>query len=174
MAKLSIKKGDNVLVTAGVDNGKIAEVLECFPQEGKVTVKGVHMITKHNKPRSAQDKGGIVKKEGKIDASNVMIVCSSCGKATRVAHGKNEKGEKVRLCKKCGASLDSGVKKPAEKKPAKANKETAPVAEKETKAKKPSTVKASTAKKTTTAVKTTKSANTVKKSPSTTKKIGGK
>ncbi len=172
MARLSIKKGDNVLVTAGIDSGKVAEVLECFPEEGKVTVKGVHMITKHNKPRSAQDKGGIVKKEGKIDASNVSIVCPACGKATRVAHGKNDKGEKVRLCKKCGASLDSGVKKPTEKKAPKAEKveKTEPAVEKkEEKAKKPAT-----SRKSSTAVKTTKSVSTVKKNPSTTKKIGGK
>ena len=119
MSKLNIKKGDTVLVTAGKENGKVSTVLECFPEEGKATVRGLNIITKHNKPKSAQDKGGIVKKEGKIDASNLMVVCPVCGKATRVKMGVNEKGEKVRLCKHCGAPLDSGVKKVQEKKSSK-------------------------------------------------------
>lgn len=107
MAKLNVKRGDNVVVLTGKENGKKGTVLECFPTEGKVTVKGLNMIVKHNKPRSAQDKGGIVKKEGKIDCSNVMIVCPNCDKATRVKMDINAKGDKVRVCKKCGASLDA-------------------------------------------------------------------
>ena len=105
MAKLNIKKGDTVVVIAGKDNGKVAEVLDCFPAENKVTVKGVNIVVKHNKPRSAQDKGGIVKLEGKIPASNVMVVCPVCNKATRVAY-LIEGDKKVRTCKKCGAVLD--------------------------------------------------------------------
>ena len=64
MAKLNIKKGDTVLVLTGKDSNKTAEVLECFPQENKVTVKGINVLVKHHKPRSAQDKGGIVKQTG--------------------------------------------------------------------------------------------------------------
>lgn len=116
MAKLNIKKGDTVLVLAGKENGKTSTVLECFPEENKVTVKGINIIVKHNKPRSAQDKGGIVKKEGKFDASNVMVVCPVCNKATKIKMGKNDKDEKVRICKKCGAVLDGGAKAPAAKK----------------------------------------------------------
>lgn len=119
MAKLNVKRGDNVVVLTGKENGKKGTVLECFPTEGKVTVKGLNMIVKHNKPRSAQDKGGIVKKEGKIDSSNVMIVCPNCDKATRVKLDTNAKGDKVRVCKKCGASLDA--KKSAPKKAEKAD-----------------------------------------------------
>ena len=92
MAKLNIKKGDTVLVLAGKENGKTSTVLECFPEENKVTVKGINIIVKHNKPRSAQDKGGIVKKEGKFDASNVMVVCPVCNKATL----KNQFCQKLR------------------------------------------------------------------------------
>lgn len=110
MAKLNIKKGDKVLVITGKDTGKTAEVLSCFPEENKVTVKGLNIIVKHNKPKSAQDKGGIVKKEGKILASNVMVVCPSCDKATRVAHKINEDGSKNRICKHCGANLDNAKK----------------------------------------------------------------
>ena len=111
MANMNIKKGDTVLVITGKDNGKVAEVLACYPKDNRVTVKGVNVVTKHNKPRGAQDKGGIVKVEGKIDASNVQLVCPVCGKATRVAH-KEEAGKNVRICKKCGANMDT-VKKAA-------------------------------------------------------------
>lgn len=109
MANMNIKKGDTVVVIAGKDSGKVAEVLACYPKDNRVTVKGVNVVTKHNKPRSAQDKGGIVKVEGKIDASNVQLVCPVCGKATRVAH-KEVDGKNVRVCKKCAAIID-GAKK---------------------------------------------------------------
>ena len=109
MANMNIKKGDTVVVIAGKDSGKVAEVLACYPKDNRVTVKGVNVVTKHNKPRSAQDKGGIVKVEGKIDASNVQLVCPVCGKATRVAH-KEVDGKNVSVCKKCNATID-GAKK---------------------------------------------------------------
>lgn len=156
MAKLNVKRGDNVVVLTGKENGKKGTVLECFPTEGKVTVKGLNMIVKHNKPRSAQDKGGIVKKEGKIDSSNVMIVCPNCDKATRVKLDTNAKGDKVRVCKKCGASLDA--KKSA---PKKAEKAEAPAKKTKTAEVKESTVKAEAKKpvaKKTTAKTATKTA----------------
>ena len=106
MANLKIKKGDTVVILAGKEKGKTGEVLECFPKESKVTVKGLNMIVKHNKPRSAQDKGGIVRLEGKLDISNVMVICPNCNKATRVEM-EIAGGKKVRKCKKCGAVLDS-------------------------------------------------------------------
>ena len=121
MAKLNIKKGDTVLVITGKDNGKTAEVLECFPKEDKVTVKGINVVVKHKKPRSAQDKGGIIKLEGKIPASNVMVVCPVCNKATRVKHNEVN-GKNVRICAKCGASLDKEFAKEVKKETKKAAK----------------------------------------------------
>ena len=141
MANMNIKKGDNVVVIAGKDKGKVAEVLACYPSERRVTVKGVNIVTKHNKPKSAQDKGGIVKLEAKIDVSNVEIICPVCGKATRVAH-KEVEGKNARICKKCGASLDSAKK---------ATKETKTTA----KAEKTEETKATAAKKSTSTKKST-------------------
>ena len=157
MAKLNVKRGDNVVVLTGKENGKKGTVAECFPEEGKVTVKGLNMIVKHNKPRSAQDKGGIVKKEGKIDSSNVMIVCPACNKATRVKMEVNAKGEKVRVCKKCGASLDS---KKVEPKKAEATKEESATATKKAKSTTAGTKKTATTK---TAEKKTTAKTAVKK-----------
>ena len=103
--KLSVKKGDNVLVIAGKDAGKTGEILEVNRESGKVKVAGVNIQAHHNKPRNKDDKGGIVKTEGPIDVSNVQVVCPVCKKAVRVAH-KEENGKMVRFCKKCGAVLD--------------------------------------------------------------------
>ena len=119
---LHVKKGDNVLVIAGKDKGKSGKVLTAIPADNAVIVSGINIVSKHKKPRSAQDKGGIIKKENKIDSSNVQIICPECGKATRVAHAVDEKGKKFRQCKKCKASLDKAVsvKKEAKKETKKA------------------------------------------------------
>ena len=123
---LNIKKGDTVLVIAGKDNGKTGTVLEVSPKANKVVVDGVNVVSRHQKPKSQQDKGGIIKKNAALDASNVMVVCPDCGKATKVKAGMVN-DSKVRLCKKCGASLDKehakSVKKEA-KKVAKAEEKT--------------------------------------------------
>ena len=103
--KLSIKKGDNVLVIAGKDAGKTGEILEVNREAGRVKVAGVNIQAHHKKPRSKDDKGGILKSEGAIDASNVQVVCPVCKKAVRVAH-REEDGKIVRYCKKCNATLD--------------------------------------------------------------------
>ena len=104
--KLSVKKGDNVLVIAGKDAGKTGEILEVNRENGRVKVAGVNIQAHHNKPRSKDDKGGIIKTEGAIDVSNVQVVCPVCKKAVRIAH-KEVDGKMVRYCKKCGATLDT-------------------------------------------------------------------
>ena len=104
--KLSVKKGDNVLVIAGKDAGKTGEILEVNREAGRVKVAGVNIQAHHNKPRSKDDKGGIIKTEGAIDVSNVQVVCPVCKKAVRIAH-KEVDGKMVRYCKKCGATLDT-------------------------------------------------------------------
>ncbi len=116
-----VKKGDTVLVITGKDKGKTGKVMEVNPAAGKVLVDGVNVVTKHQKPKSAQDKGGIVKKTAPIDVSNVMVVCPTCGKATRVAHTMVGE-EKVRACKKCNASLDKKFVKQAKKEAKKVEK----------------------------------------------------
>ena len=120
---MNIKRNDNVVVLAGKDKGKTGKVLVVNPSDNSAVVQGVNIICKNQKPRKAGEKGGIMKREGKIDASNLQIVCPSCGKATRVAHDM-EGDKKFRKCKKCGASLDKVVAKKEVKKTA--SKETKP------------------------------------------------
>lgn len=116
MAKSFVKQGDTVVVIAGKEKGKTAKVLEVSPKDNKVLLDGVNVVTKHQKPRSQQDKGGLIKKNAFMDASNVMVICPACGKATRVGH-KEVDGKTVRVCKhsECGASLDKAYSKKVKK-----------------------------------------------------------
>ena len=104
MAKMHVKKGDKVVVLSGKDKGKEGEILRAKPAEGKVIVEGVAMVKKAVRPNAQNQQGGIIEQEAAIDASNVMLICPSCGKPTRVGHDVNDEGKKVRVCKKCGAS----------------------------------------------------------------------
>ena len=107
--KVHVKQGDMVIVKSGsYANGKepaIGKVLEVSPKEGKVIVEGVHVVTKHVKPRRQGEAGGLVKAEGAIYASKVMLYCPKCSKGVRVGKKITEDGEKVRVCKKCGENL---------------------------------------------------------------------
>lgn len=124
---MKVKKNDTVLVLTGKDAGKTAKVLVALPKENKVVVDGINVQKKHKKARSAQEVSQIVNQSGPIDASNVLVVCGTCNKATRVAY-KVEGDKKVRVCKKCGAVLDASkeakeVKKATKKKTKKAEAE---------------------------------------------------
>ena len=106
MAKMNVKSGDQVVVIAGKDKGNKGKVIEVLPGKGKAIVEGVAVATMHKKPRSQTQPGGIIKQEAAIDASNVMVVCSKCKKATRVARKVLEDGSSVRYCKKCGETFN--------------------------------------------------------------------
>lgn len=101
---LKIKKGDTVQVLSGNDKGKTGEVLEVIPKTNKVIVKGINIRKKHVKPRKQGEEGGIIPAECAIHMGKVNVVCSKCGKATRVGFSI-EKDEKIRVCKKCGAKI---------------------------------------------------------------------
>ena len=104
--KLHTKVGDRVIVTSGRDKGKVGNVKDVNPAKGTVIVEGVNMVTKAQRPNPmAGIQGGLVKKEASMDSSKVMVYCPSCEKATRIKHEVKE-GKKVRVCKKCGESLD--------------------------------------------------------------------
>ncbi|MDX2162459.1 MAG: 50S ribosomal protein L24 [bacterium] len=104
-----IKKGDKVEIIAGKDKGERGEVLEVYPKEGRVTVQNLNMLKKHQKARQAgqrQVSAQIVDFEGKMDLSNVMPVCPSCGKAVRVGYRVREDGFKVRVCRSCNGDIE--------------------------------------------------------------------
>ena len=106
MAKMNIKSGDEVVVISGKDKGKKGKVVEVLPKAGKAIVEGVAVATKHVKPKAQGQTGGIIKQELPIDASNVMVVCAKCKKATRAGRKVLEDGSIVRYCKKCGETFN--------------------------------------------------------------------
>lgn len=109
---MNVKKNDTVVVLTGKYNGKQGKVIATSPKANKVVVEGVNMQKKHEKARKANQTSKIVEAEGPIDASNVMVVCDACKKATRVKHSVVD-GKKVRVCAKCGAVLDKAYTKAA-------------------------------------------------------------
>ena len=111
---MNVKVNDNVLVIAGKDKGVQGKVLATSPKANTVTVEGVRVQVKHEKARRANETSKKVEVPGPIDASNVMVVCPVCGKATRVKHDVVD-GKKVRICGKadCKAVLDKAYSKKA-------------------------------------------------------------
>jgi large subunit ribosomal protein L24 len=102
--RVNIHKDDTVKIISGrgknLKDGR--RVLAVFPNEGKVLVEGVKVVKKHVRRNPAkQIKGGIADQESRIAISNVMVVCPSCQKPTRVGHDNGQ-----RICKRCDANLD--------------------------------------------------------------------
>jgi large subunit ribosomal protein L24 len=106
MAKLHIKRNDKVVVISGKEKGNKGKVLLVEPKSGKLIVEKLNMVTKHEKPKGQGKPGGIIHSEAPMYASKVMLVCSKCGKATRLGFKVLEDGGKVRVCKKCGETFD--------------------------------------------------------------------
>ena len=95
-----IKKGDKVVVLAGKSRGVTGEVIKVLPQEDRVVVKGVNVVTKHER-QTATTRGGIVRVEAPIHISNVALVGTD-GKATRVGFKIGADGKKVRIERRSG------------------------------------------------------------------------
>ena len=122
---LRIKKGDTVKVIAGSDKGQTGKVIAVDPKTNLVKVENLNMVTRHRKGRTAQEQSGIIKMEGNINISNVMLVCPSCEKATRIATVEVD-GKNHRQCKHCGFDIDSkkAEKKETKKRGSKAEEKT--------------------------------------------------
>jgi large subunit ribosomal protein L24 len=101
---MKIRKNDQVKMMIGRSKGKTGKVLRVFPDESKIIVEGMSLVKKHVRPRKEGEKGQRVEVPGKVNISNVMLVCAKCGKPTRV--GNKIVGEnKFRICKKCQAEI---------------------------------------------------------------------
>jgi large subunit ribosomal protein L24 len=103
--RVDIRRNDTVKVITGRDKGKQGRVLRVFPADAKVLVEHVMMVKKHVRPNPQRNiQGGIAEQESRIAISNVQLVCPTCG-PVRIAH--DVRGDrKVRVCKKCGTTLD--------------------------------------------------------------------
>jgi large subunit ribosomal protein L24 len=103
-----IKKGDTVIVIAGRDKGRTGEVIEMRREDGRVLVRGVNMVKRHQRQTAAQE-GGIVSKEASIHISNVALADPKDGRPTRVGFklvGKGDDRKKLRFAKRSGVEID--------------------------------------------------------------------
>ncbi len=102
-----IRKNDNVVVTTGKDRGKRGRVLKVLRDKNRLVIEGVNFINRHTKPNPQKNiKGGVVKREAPLHASNVQLVCPECGAQTRIGHKLLGDGRKVRICRKCQGVVD--------------------------------------------------------------------
>ena len=106
MAMAHVRKGDTVMVVAGKERGKRGKVLRVIPGKGRVLIEHVNMIKKHQRPTQKLRQGGIIEREGFIHLSNVMVVCGKCDRPSRTGAQALADGRKVRVCKRCGESID--------------------------------------------------------------------
>ena len=105
--RAKIKKGDQVIVIAGRDNGKRGRVLEVEPRRGKIKVEGIAIVKKHQRANpSANRGGGIIDRESFIDISNVQLIDPQSGAPTRVRYEVEGDGSKRRVASKSGQTLE--------------------------------------------------------------------
>ncbi|MDY7014172.1 MAG: 50S ribosomal protein L24 [Cyanobacteriota bacterium] len=104
--KMHVKRGDTVQVISGRDKGKIGEVLQSFPRNSQVIVKGVNVKTKHVKPQQEGESGRIETFEAPIHSSNLMVYSNKEKVASRISYTFTEDGRKVRMLKKTGEIID--------------------------------------------------------------------
>ena len=122
MPTLKVRKGDLVQVLTGKDRGKQGRVLESRPKERRVIVENLNVVKRHTRPKPVRDTsrmggpqiipGGVIEKAAPLPVSNVMVVCPTCNRPTRVGiaerEGKGDGAVRARICKRvdCGEVID--------------------------------------------------------------------
>jgi large subunit ribosomal protein L24 len=100
-----IRKGDKVVVITGRDKGRSGEVIKVMPKENRALVRGINMVTRHQR-QSASQEGGLIRKEAPIHLSNVALADPTDGKPTRVGFKTLTDGTKVRFAKRSGETVN--------------------------------------------------------------------
>ena len=104
--RVDLRRNDTVRVITGRDKGKEGRVLRIFPNDAKILVEHVMLVKKHVRPNPQRNvKGGIAEQESRIAISNVGLMCPSCKRPVRIGH-EVQGDRKVRVCRKCGTTLD--------------------------------------------------------------------
>jgi large subunit ribosomal protein L24 len=103
---MRIRKGDTVKVIAGNDKGKVGKVLKVFPEKNRIIIEGVNMIKRHSRPSTKNRSGGIIEKEGSVNASDVIFFDSRSNTLARIGHRILTDGKKVRINKKTGEIIE--------------------------------------------------------------------
>ncbi len=110
--KLNLKKGDEIIVLSGKDKGRRGKVIQTIPDQGKIIVDGVNVVTRHQKPRSAGTRAVVKQQLGEmqlpmgVPLGKVMLVCPKCSKETRMSRVLTAEGDYARTCRKCGELVD--------------------------------------------------------------------
>ena len=103
--KFHIKKGDLVEVNTGVEKERKGRVLEIIPEKNQAIIEGINLVKKHQRARSQTKPSGIVTVPAPIHISNILLICSKCGKKTKIKKDKIE-NRRVRICKECGEIIE--------------------------------------------------------------------
>jgi large subunit ribosomal protein L24 len=106
---MHVRKGDQVVVVAGKEKGKRGRVLRLLTDKGRVVIERVNMVKRHTKPTQRNPRGGILEKEGSVEASNVSLWCGKCATArrSRHEHAEGEGQKKRRICAKCATAFET-------------------------------------------------------------------
>lgn len=102
-----VKKDDQVEILTGKDKGRVGKILRVDPKNNKAIVEKVNIVQRHTKPNPANQQGGIIPKEALINLSNLKLICPKCSKTVRLGKKILDDGSKIRICKKCGESVES-------------------------------------------------------------------
>jgi large subunit ribosomal protein L24 len=103
--KMPVVRGDQVQIVRGDDKGKRGEVIRVYPKKGRITVKGVNIVKRHRKARTAEEQSGIIEMEAPIHVSNVMLIDPKKNSPTRTRMRIDEDGTKERIGVKSGEAI---------------------------------------------------------------------
>ena len=104
---MHVRKGDQVVVIAGKEKGKRGRVLRLATEKGRVFIERVNLVKRHTKPTQRSPRGGILEKEGSVEASNVALWCGKCVAPRRSRSEQKEGQDKRRVCVKCGTVFET-------------------------------------------------------------------
>ena len=102
----NLRINDKVEVIAGKDKGRVGKVLRIENEHNRIIVERINLIKKHQKATDATQSGQIIEKEAGVHISNVMLVCPECAETVKIGRKLLEDGTKVRMCKKCRATIE--------------------------------------------------------------------
>ncbi len=110
--RVRLRRGDLVIVLSGKDKGKQGKIIETIPDEGRVIIDGVNVVTKHQKAGRAtratpNTQTGLIHMPAPVTVGKVMLVCPKCSKPTRIGSGTTNDGTKTRRCSKCHELIDA-------------------------------------------------------------------
>ncbi len=103
---LKLRKNDNVMIIAGKERGTTGKILRVLSEKDRAIIERLNLVKRHTKPRGPQQPGGILEKEASIHVSNLMLMCDRCNAPVRFGHKVLGDGKKVRICRRCGETID--------------------------------------------------------------------